>query len=159
MLLSNHWCFYFFQLKCFVTLRPSVPLGPVWVCVCVRGGGDAQSVWSPSSPPPQRRTVCAHARTHMRAHVRTHTRALSRSGMDVSGSEECAQRLLCIFHIKSSLGTAATSVKWAAARRVLPVAHFKIRAAQICKSDPKDASFILHPVNCNGRLFVQSLVT
>lgn len=122
--LRVHSCFSFSQLQCFSSLRTKCG---VWSRVCV-WGGNAQSVWSPSSPPPQRRTACAHTHTHTtQIHARkctrgrAHTHASSvclGSGMDVSGSQECARRFLCIFHIRSSLGTALKAALRTAATRV-----------------------------------------
>lgn len=79
-----------------------MPLGPV--CGVAGGGQCAKCVVSELSTPAE--THSLRERESARAHERTHQLRLSRSGMDVSGSQECAQRFLSIFHIKSSLGTA-----------------------------------------------------
>ena len=81
-------------------------LGPVCVCVCVCVGGEAnaQSVWSPSSPPPQRRTVCAHARTHTHTHTQMHTRLRAHLRAQARTSSVCHGRAWMSLGLRNAPG-------------------------------------------------------
>lgn len=72
-------------------------------------------VWGQCAKCVVSKALSTPAETHdLRA--RTHKRRLSRPGLEVPGSQECARRFLCIFHIKSSLGTALEAAGTAAVR-------------------------------------------